>query len=128
MRGAEEQKGRSIGVVETGGPPKPGEDRPSSTWLILARLDDISAQVTDVRGQVTEVRGQVAEVRGQVAEVRGQMAEVRGQVAELRTSTDARFNSMDRRLESLDRRWTWSLGLMAMMTLGLLAKLLLPGA
>ena len=121
MRGAEEPKGRSIGVVESGGPPKPEDERPSSTWLILERLDDISAQVSDLRGQVSDVRVEVSDLRGEVAE--------------LRAATDARFDGVDRRFEGVDRRfdaleqrWTWSLGLMAMMMLGLLTKLLLPGA
>ena len=80
-------------AVENGGPPKPGDDREGSNWLIPERLADLSAQVAD-----------------------------------LRSSTDRRFESVDRRFDSLDRRWTWSLGLMGMMMLGLLAKLLLPGA
>ncbi len=94
-------------VVENGGPAKPGEDRPTTTWLILERLDDISAQVTDVRAQVTDLRGEVAD---------------------LRSSTDRRFEAVGRRFDVLDRRWMWSLGLMAVMMLGLLAKVLLPGA
>ena len=101
-------------VVESGGPAKPGEDRPTTTWLILERLNDISAQVTDVRAQVMDVRAQVTDLRGEVAD--------------LRSSTDRRFEAVDRRFDALDRRWTWSLGLMAVMMLGLLAKVLLPGA
>lgn len=108
-------------VVESGGPAKPGEDRPTTTWLILERLNDISAQVTDVRAQVMDVRAQVMDVRAQVTDLRGE-------VADLRSSTDRRFEAVDRRFDALDRRWTWSLGLMAVMMLGLLAKVLLPGA
>ena len=114
MRGAQEPKGRSSGVVESGEPPKPEDERPSTTWLILERLDDISAQVSDLRTEVSDVRVQVSDLRGEGVE--------------LRAVTDARFESVDRRFDRLERRWTWSLGLMAMMMLGLLTKLLLPGA
>ncbi|MDA8199794.1 MAG: hypothetical protein M0Z54_10320 [Thermaerobacter sp.] len=100
-------------MVESGEPPKPEDERPSTTWLILERLDDISAQVSDLRTEVSDVRVQVSDLRGEGVE--------------LRAVTDARFESVDRRFDRLERRWTWSLGIVAMMILGLLTKLLLPG-
>ena len=128
MRGAEEPKGRSIGVVESGGPPKPGDERPSNTWLILERLDDISAQVSDVRAQVSDVRVEVSDLRGEVAELRAATDARFDGVDRRFEAVDRRFEVVDRRFDRLERRWTWSLGLMAMMMLGLLTKLLLPGA
>lgn len=127
MRGAQEPKGRSIGVVESGEPPKPEDERPSTTWLILERLDDISAQVSDVRAQVTDVRAQVSDVRVQVSDLRGEVVELRAVTDARFEAVDLRFDAADRRFDRLERRWTWSLGIVAMMMLGLLTKLLLPG-
>ena len=41
---------------------------------------------------------------------------------------DRRFESVDHRFDKLDRLWAWTVGLIAVMALGLLAKLLIPGA
>ena len=43
-------------------------------------------------------------------------------------AVDRRFEAIDHRFEALERRWTWTLGLVLVMALGLLAKLLIPGA
>ena len=76
------------------------DEKVSVSWLILQRLDDLKGQIADVRSQVTDVRQEVAQ---------------------LRESTETRFNAME-------RRWSWSIGLIAVMALGLLAKLLIHGA
>ena len=40
---------------------------------------------------------------------------------------DRRFDAMDHHFEKMERLWIWTVGLIAVMALGLLAKLLVPG-
>ena len=94
------------------------DEKVSVSWLILQRLDDLRGQIADVRHDLEQ----------QIADVRDQVTNVRQDVAQLRQSTEARFSTMERRFDSLERRWSWSIGLIAVMALGLLAKLLIPGA
>ncbi len=82
--------------------------------LVLQRLDDVNVQLADVRGSVGDVRGSLAEVRGSLEDLRASMADLR--------------RSTGRRFDALDRRWAWSVDIVAMMALGLMAKLLVPGA
>jgi hypothetical protein len=88
------------------GPSGPDE-KVSVSWLILQRLDDLKEQIAAVSARVDRVEAQMAARFDAV---------------------DRRFEAMDRRFDALERRWTWALGLILVMALGLLAKLLLPGA
>lgn len=54
-------------------------------------------------------------------DLKGPMTDVKTELRDFRESTDRRF-------EALEHRWTWALGLGLVMALGLLAKMLLPGA
>lgn len=101
------------------------DEKVSVSWLILQRLDDLKSHIADVRHDLEQ----------HIVDVRSQVMELRQDVAQFRQSTDVRFQSLDhrldsveRRFDSLERRWTWSIGLIAVMALGLLAKLLIPGA
>ena len=88
-----------MAVGQSGGPQGPDE-KVSVSWLILQRLDDL----------------------------KGQIAEVKMDLGEFRQATDRRFGAVDHRFESLERRWTWSLGILLAIVVGILAKLLIPGA
>lgn len=54
-------------------------------------------------------------------DVKTQIAEVKSELNQFRGATDRRF-------ESMERRWTWRLGILLAMVVGILAKLLIPGA
>ncbi len=129
-------------------------EKVSVSWLILQRLSDLTESVATLRKEQNE---SVATLRKEqtesVATLRKEHAE---SINALRTdmiqrfvavdqrfdsidrrfesidhrfnSIDHRFESMERRFESMERRWMWALGLILVMALGLLAKLLLPGA
>jgi septal ring factor EnvC (AmiA/AmiB activator) len=91
---------------EPGGPRGPVD----VSWLILQRLDDLRRAQEELRRAQDELR-----------------AEVRQEVASLRTdlkALDAKIESV--RHESLGL-WRWSLALLLVPILGLLAKLLIPG-
>ncbi len=81
------------------GPSGP-DDKVSVSWLVLQRLDDLQEPIAAVSARVDRIEAQMA----------------------------ARFEAMDRRFDALERRWTWALGLVLVLALGLLAKLFLPGA
>ena len=80
---------------------EPGGPRgPDASWLILQRLDDLRRAQDELRAEVKE---QVADLR---AEVKEQGSDLRAEIASLRN---------------------WSLGLLLLAILGLLAKPLIPG-
>ncbi len=54
-------------------------------------------------------------------DLKGQIADVKTDLGEFRQATERRF-------ESMERRWTWSLGILLAIVVGILAKLLIPGA
>lgn len=88
------------------GPAGP-EEKVSVSWLILQRLDDLKSQINEVKQD---------------------LAQFKKSTDDRFHSIDDRFNSIDRRLDSMNRQWMWSLGLILVMALGLLAKLLIPAA
>ncbi|MDA8195585.1 MAG: hypothetical protein M0Z53_16555 [Thermaerobacter sp.] len=90
------------------------DDKVSVSWLILQRLDDLKAQIADVRQDLKQFK-QSVDSRFDGIERRFE-------------GTEHRFEGMNRRFEGMERRWSWSIGLIAVMALGLLAKLLIPGA
>ncbi|MDA8146960.1 MAG: hypothetical protein M0Z27_12995 [Thermaerobacter sp.] len=110
-------------LAAAGGPEGPSgpEERVSPTWLILQRLEDLRRgqddlgslmqrfwdELRDLRGEINAVRGEINAVRGEIHAVRGEISAVRGEMNALRN---------------------WSLGLLLLAVLGLLAKLLIPGA
>jgi hypothetical protein len=110
-------------LAAAGGPEGPTgpEERVSPTWLILQRLEDLRRgqedlgslmqrfwdELRDLRGEINAVRGEINAVRGEINAVRGEISAVRGEMNALRN---------------------WSLGLLLLAVLGLLAKLLIPGA
>ena len=79
-------------------------EKVSVSWLILQRLSDLTEDITALRKEQTE------------------------NIHTLRADMMQRFATIDQRFESMERRWMWALGLILVMALGLLAKLLLPGA
>ena len=118
--------GEAAATKEPGGPREPVD----VSWLILQRLDDLRRAQDDLRGEVKEqiaglrraqddlrgeVREQIAELRRAQDDLRG---EVKEQIAELRTDLNTKIDSLR----------NWSLGLLLLAILGLLAKLLIPGA
>ena len=87
---------------EPGGPQ--GPQTPGVEWLILQRLDDLRRAQDDLR-------------RGQ--------DDLRADMKALDTKLDTQINKLDAKIDSLRN---WSLGLLLLAILGLLAKLLIPGA
>ncbi len=117
-------------LAAAGGPEGPSgpEERVSPTWLILQRLEDLRRgqddlgslmqrfwdELRDLRGEINAVRGEINAVRGEINAVRGEIHAVRGEISAVRGEMNALRN--------------WSLGLLLLAVLGLLAKLLIPGA
>ena len=98
---------------------EPGGPRgPDASWLILQRLSDIKDQVAEVRRSQDDLR---AEVKEQVGELR---AEVKADIKALDAKIDAVQTGLRVEIASLRN---WSLGLLLLAILGLLAKLLIPG-
>jgi len=75
-----------------------------ATWLILQRLDDLRRAQDDLRRAQDDLR-----------------ADVKALDAKL----DTKIDKLDTKIDSLRN---WSLGLLLLAILGLLAKLLIPGA
>lgn len=80
------------------------DEKVSVSWLILQRLDDLKEEIQSVKH------------------------DTHARIDEMKQDLDAFKTSTDRRFDTLQRQWTWSIGLIAVMALGLLAKLLIPGA
>ena len=102
------------------------DEKVSPTRLILQRLEDLAKRMDSmeqtlhkrmdqefgniregIRTLCVEVRREIASLRGEINSVRGEVNSVRGEVGSLRN---------------------WSLGLLLLAILGLLAKLLISGA
>jgi hypothetical protein len=111
-------------AVDTDGgqsPPSADGEKVSASWLILERLTDLKEEITAVRAEQAAFRDAV-ERRFEAIDRRFEAVDRRFE------SMERRFEAMERRLDGTDRRWSWSLGLILVMALGLLAKLLIPGA
>jgi signal transduction histidine kinase len=90
-----------VATGEVAAAQEPGGPRGlDASWLILQRLDDLRRAQDEPRAEVKE---QVADLR---AEVKEQGSDLRAEIASLRN---------------------WSLGLLLLAILGLLAKPLIPG-
>ena len=101
-------------VVEKPEGPQGLDEKVSASWLILQRLDDLKGPIADVKTELGDFR-EATDRRFDAVDRRFD-------------AVDRRFEAVDRRFEALEHRWTWALGLVLVMALGLLAKLLLPGA
>jgi len=119
---AEEQSTAPQGVT---GP----DEKVSVSWLILQRLDDLKGQLAAVKQDLHE------EIQTLKRDTNARIDDVKQGLDALKTSMDHRFDAVDHRFDPVDRRfntlqrqWAWSIGLIAVMALGLLAKLLIPGA
>ena len=106
---------------EPGGPRGPVD----VSWLILQRLDDLRRAQDDLRRALDDLR---AEIKEQITELR---TEVKEQIADLRTemgAMDAKIDGVRKDLSAeIASLRNWSLGLLLLAILGLLAKLLIPG-
>ena len=105
---AEEQLPAPQGVT---GP----DEKVSVSWLILQRLDDLKGQLAAIKQDLHE------EIQTVKRDTNARIDDVKQDLGALKTSMDHRF-------DTLQRQWAWSIGLIAVMALGLLAKLLIPGA
>ncbi len=112
---AEEQSTAPQGVT---GP----DEKVSVSWLILQRLDDLKGQLAAIKQDLHE------EIQTVKRDTNARIDDVKQGLDALKTSTDHRFDAVDHRFNTLQRQWAWSIGLIAVMALGLLAKLLIPGA
>jgi len=126
---AEEQSTAPQGVT---GP----DEKVSVSWLILQRLDDLKGQLASVKQDLHE------EIQTLKRDTNARIDDVKQGLDALKTSMDHRCDAVDHRFDAVDRRfdvvdhrfntlqrqWAWSIGLIAVMALGLLAKLLIPGA
>ena len=85
---------------DPGGPPLP----PDAGWPILQRLDDMRRAQDDLRRAQDDLRRMLEDLRSDV-------------------------KALDARIEvRIDSLRNWSLGLLLLAIVGLLAKLLIPGA
>ena len=105
---------------------EPGGPRgPTEMWLLTQRLDDIRRGQDDLRAEMKE---QIADLRRSQDELR---AEVKEQMYGLRTDVKALDAKIDGARKDLSAEIAslrnWSLGLLLLAILGLLAKLLIPG-
>ena len=96
--------GETAATGEPGGPHGPVD----ATWLILNRLDDLRRGTDDLRRGMDDLR----------RELKADIDSVRTELRETRRDLKADIDSVR----------AWSLGLLLLAILGLLAKLLLPGA
>ncbi len=56
------------------------------------------------------------------------LEDLKDQITDLRQDLTQFKQTTEHRFDILEHRWSWSIGLIAVMALGLLAKLLIPGA
>ncbi len=96
--------GEAAAAADPGGPHGPVD----ATWLILQRLDDLRRGFEDLRNAQEDLR----------RELRADIDSVRTELRETRRDLKADIDSVR----------AWSLGLLLLAILGLLAKLLLTGA
>ena len=96
--------------------PQPGGEleKVSVSWLILQRLSDLKEDLAAVKAEQAALR----------ADLEQRFAALERRIE----GVERRFEHVDARFDAMDRRWSWSLGLVLVMALGLLAKLLVPGA
>ena len=121
----------AVSLETPGGPASPpADERVGATWLILQRLEDLSKQVAEVKQDGaqfrTEVRQDIAQLRGEMHDqINGLRGEMRDQINGLRGEMHDQINGLRGEMASLRQ---WSLGLVLLAILGMLAKLLLPTA
>ena len=112
---------------EPGGPQ--GPQTPSTEWLILQRLDDIRRAQdqlrTDMKEQVDDIRRAQDQLR---ADMKEQVDDIRRAQDELRADVKALDAKLDAKIESVRGQMYLFLVPIILAILGLLAKLLIPGA
>ena len=118
--------GEAAAAAEPGGPHGPVD----ATWLILQRLDDLRRGQDDLRGDVrslrTELKADLIGLRDEVkADGKVLRDEFKTDLTGLRDELKSDIASLGMEIDSVRN---WSLGLLLLAILGLLAKLLLPGA
>jgi FtsZ-binding cell division protein ZapB len=92
------------------------------SWLILQRLDDLRRAQDDLRRAQDDLR------RAQ-DELRRAQDELRDEIHQVAERLDAKIGQEVQKLDAkIDSVRNWSLGLLLLAMLGLLAKLLIPGA
>ena len=89
------------------------DEKVSVSWLILQRLDNLKDQISAVRPGLNQFQQETGHRFGAVGRRFG--------------SIHHRFDAIDHRFEKTERLWIWTVGLIALMALGLLAKLLVLG-
>jgi hypothetical protein len=95
--------GEAAATREPGGP----QGTVDAVWLILQRLEDLRRGYDDLRGDFRTLRSEINQDLGDLhAELQAVRKELKADIDSVRT---------------------WSLGLLLLAILGLLAKLLLPG-
>ena len=92
----------------SGGPAGATAEQPTVSWLILQRLDDL---------------------RGDIGRLDARIDRLEPKIETVATRLDAKIDEAVVRLDlKIDSVRNWSLGLLLLAILGLLAKLLIPGA
>jgi hypothetical protein len=118
---------------EPGGPRGPVD----ASWLILQRLDDLRRAQDELRAEVKqEIASMRADVKALDAKIESVRADLDAKIESVRADLDAKIESvradLDVKIEFVRRDslglWRWSLALLLVPILGLLAKLLIPGA
>jgi len=106
---------------------------PSVEWLILQRLDDLRRAQDDLRADMKALETQLdtqinkldTDMKALETQLDTQINKLDADMKALETQLDTQINKLDAKIDSLR---TWSLGLLLLAILGLLAKLLIPGA
>ena len=111
---------------DAGGPRGPEGPGASTDWLILQRLDDLRRGQDEMRAEVKGLGGEIKAVENKL---NGEIKSLGGEIKALDQKLSGEIKTLDTKMESkIDSVRNWSLGLLLLAIVGLLAKLLLPGA
>jgi DNA repair exonuclease SbcCD ATPase subunit len=131
---------RGLAGAELAAAQEPGAPRGpvDASWLILQRLDDLRRAQDDLRRAQDELRADMKALDAKIESVRDELradaraldAKIDTVRAELEAKIDTVRVDLEAKIESVRREslglWRWSLALLLVPILGLLAKLLVP--
>jgi uncharacterized protein YlxW (UPF0749 family) len=113
---------RGLAGAELAAAQEPGAPRGpvDASWLILQRLDDLRRAQDELRADMKALDAKIESVRD---ELRADTRALDAKIDTVRVDLEAKIESVRREALGL---WRWSLALLLVPILGLLAKLLVP--
>ena len=133
--------GAELAAAQEPGAPRSPVD---ASWLILQRLDDLRRAQDELRADMKALDAKIESVRDELradtkaldAKIDTVRAELEDRIDTVRVDLEAKIDTvrvdLEAKIESVRREslglWRWSLALLLVPILGLLAKLLLPSA